>query len=165
MHSLLREIGYGALIGMGATAIMDVWLSILKRMNVPTLDFALIGRWFGHTLQGRWKHDAIARAAPVRGELALGWIAHYAIGIAFAWMLLGVTEATRTQAPRLLPALGVGIGTVFAPWFVMQPAMGAGIASSRTRTPVRNCLRSLLNHAVFGLGLYVAATLLAWITR
>jgi hypothetical protein len=69
MHSLLREIGYGALIGMGATAVMDVWLSILKRMNVPTLDFALIGRWFGHTLQGRWKHDAIARAAPVRETL------------------------------------------------------------------------------------------------
>ena len=30
-------------------------------------------------------------------------------------------------------------------------------AASKTPAPVRNCLRSLANHAVFGLGLYLAA--------
>jgi hypothetical protein len=43
------------------------------------------------------------------------------------------------------------------PLFVMQPAMGAGIASSRTKTPLLNGLRNLLNHTVFGAGLYVSA--------
>jgi hypothetical protein len=43
----------------------------------------------------------------------------------------------------------------------MQPAMGAGIASSRTPTPLKNSLRSLANHAVFGLGLYLSAATMA----
>ncbi|KCV60573.1 DUF2938 family protein, partial [Bordetella bronchiseptica] len=44
-------------------------------------------------------------------------------------------------------------------------ALGAGFASSRTPTPLRNCLRSVLAHAVFGLGLYLAGLALAWIGR
>jgi hypothetical protein len=39
--------------------------------------------------------------------------------------------------------------------------MGAGVASSRTPTPMKNILRSLLNHAVFGLGLYLSALAIA----
>ncbi len=69
------------------------------------------------------------------------------------------------RQPTLLPAMGVGIATVAAPWLVMQPAMGAGIASSRTPAPAKNRLRSLANHSVFGLGLYLAAVVLAWIPQ
>ena len=43
----------------------------------------------------------------------------------------------------------------------MQPAMGAGVAASRTAAPLRNVLRSLVNHTVFGAGLYLAARLVA----
>jgi len=53
-------------------------------------------------------------------------------------------------------ALIVGIGTVVAPWFIMQPAMGAGIAASRTPRPAEARLHSLLTHAVFGVALYLA---------
>ena len=38
-------------------------------------------------------------------------------------------------APTFLPALLVGIGTVAAPFFILQPGMGAGIAASRTPNP------------------------------
>ncbi|HEV8597416.1 MAG TPA: DUF2938 family protein [Candidatus Dormibacteraeota bacterium] len=31
----------------------------------------------------------------------------------------------------------VSWGTIVAPWFVMQPGMGAGIAAPRTLTPAR----------------------------
>lgn len=67
--------------------------------------------------------------------------------------------------PRLLPALAMGVATVAAPWLLMQPAMGAGIAAARTPAPARNRARSLVNHAVFGLGLYLTALLLAWLWR
>jgi hypothetical protein len=39
----------------------------------------------------------------------------------------------------------------------MQPAMGLGVAASRTPSPLKNCLRSVVNHAVFGLGLFLSA--------
>lgn len=158
-HDSLRV----ALIGIGATAVMDLWLLLLKRLKVPTLDLALLGRWAGHVLQGRWAHDAIACAAPIRGERALGWLAHYTVGIAFAALWAGLYGTAWIDGPTFLPALAFGIGTVAAPWFVVQPAMGAGIASSRTATPLRNCLRSLATHAVFGAGLYLAARAAAWI--
>ena len=55
--------------------------------------------------------------------------------------------------------------TVLAPWLVMQPAMGAGIASAKTKSPGQNRARSLVNHTIFGLGLYLAALLIVWIER
>lgn len=165
MYPPIDEITRVAGIGIGATAAMDLWLLLLKRLQVPTLDFALIGRWAGHWRRGRWRHDRIAAAAPVPGELALGWLVHYLAGIAFAGLLVGLRGLAWVRDPSLLPALAVGIGTVLVPWLVMQPAMGAGIAASRTPTPCRNRLRSLANHAVFGAGLYLAAACIAWISR
>lgn len=149
-----------ALVGAGAAALMDLGLWLQRR-----LDFGPIGRWVGHMAQGRFAHAAIAKATPVRGERALGWGVHYATGIAFAALLVALAGPGWLAAPSLGPALAVGIGTVVAPLFVMQPAMGAGFASSRTPTPWRNRLRSLLNHAVFGTGLYLAALALHWALR
>ncbi len=165
MTQLLQDMTRIVLIGVGATAAMDLWMLFLKRMNVQALNIAFVGRWIGHALRGKWAHDAIAGAAPVKGELALGWLVHYAIGIAFAGVLAGIYGTAWTRSPSLLPALSVGIGTVVAPLFVMQPAMGAGVASSRTPTPAKNCLRSLANHTVFGAGLYLSAVAIEWISR
>ncbi len=154
-----------ALIGIGATAVLDIWLLLLARLGVPTLDMAFIGRWAGHTLRGRLAHASIAKAAPIAGERALGWLTHYAVGIAFAGVLAVVYGMGWARAPSLLPALIVGMGSVAAPWFVMQPAMGAGIAASKTPAPAKNRVRSLANHTVFGAGMYLCALLLAWLWR
>lgn len=148
-------------IGAGATAVMDLWLLLLQRLHIPTLDFALLGRWVAHLPRGRWFHDGITRTPPVRGETAIGWITHYATGVAFAFLLVGLAGTQWLGAPAPAEALGVGIATVVAPWFVMQPAMGAGIAAAKTPAPGRNRLRSLANHTVFGFGLYLAASALA----
>jgi len=161
----LQDIPLAVLLGIGAAAVMDAWLLLLKRLGVPTLNFAFIGRWVGHLLRGQVAHAAIAKAAPVRGELAWGWLTHYAVGVAFAGVLLSLQGAAWVHSPTLLPALAVGIGTVAAPLLVMQPAMGSGFAASRTPTPLKNCLRSLANHTVFGLGLYLSALVIALISR
>jgi len=163
--TLLQDIDRIALIGIGATAVMDVWLVFLKRLGVPTLNFALVGRWVGHLLRGRFAHAAIGRAEPIAGELAWGWLAHYGIGIAFAALLVGVQGMAWTRQPTLAPAVAVGLATVLAPLCVMQPAMGAGFASSKTPTPVENCVRSLVNHTIFGLGLYLSAFVTALLLR
>ena len=154
-----------ALVGAGATAVLDLWLALLSRLGVPGLRMAMIGRWVGHWPRGVFVHAAIGRAAPVRGETALGWLTHYATGIAFAAALvaLGGTGWLRSPTPGL--ALGVGVATVAAPWLLMQPAMGSGVASSKTSTPALNRARSLANHAVFGLGLYLSALVVARIPR
>ncbi len=161
MTHIAQEMTRVFLIGLGATAVMDLWLLLLRRMNVPVLDFALLGRWSGHLARGTWRHKSIAKASPVRGELALGWLAHYAVGLVFAAVFIGIAGIGWARHPSLPAAVAFGIGTVIVPLFVMQPAMGAGIASSRTPTPARNCFRSLANHTVFGGGLYLTAAALA----
>lgn len=149
------------LVGVLATALMDAWLWLLQRLGVPTAGFAMVGRWVGHMARGRLMHAAIARAAPVRFELALGWLAHYLIGIAYAVLLVALCGADWLAQPSWPAALVFGLATVAAPWFVMQPAMGAGVLALKTPTPLKNALRSLANHAVFGTGLYFAATAIA----
>jgi Protein of unknown function (DUF2938) len=84
-----------ALIGIGATVVMDLWAAFLKRFfGMRGLNYGLVGRWIGHFPRGHFVHDNIAQAAPVRGELAIGWGAHYAIGIVFAAFLLAIWGST-----------------------------------------------------------------------
>jgi len=157
---LLHDLVTIALVGTGATVVLDAWLLLLQRLGIPTMNFALLGRWVGHGLRGRWCHAAMAQAAPVPGERGLGWLVHYLVGIAFAALLAGLLGSGWLQAPTLWPALAFGVGTVAVPLFVMQPAMGLGFAARKTPAPLKNCTRSVANHAVFGAGLYLAAAVL-----
>jgi hypothetical protein len=149
-------------IGIGATAVIDAWALLRRRLfGIPLPDYGLVGRWIAHLARGRLRHEAIARVPAVRGERLIGWTAHYATGVCFAAILLGVAGAAWLQHPTLLPALLVGIATVAVPFLVMQPAMGAGIAASRTPRPAAARLQSVLTHAVFGVGLFLSAQLVS----
>jgi hypothetical protein len=159
----LQETFRIMLIGCGATLVLDVWLILLKRLGVPIQSFAYIGRWVGHMFHGRFQHVSISKALPVSNELLLGCIVHYGIGMAFAGLLVALFGTSWTANPAWAPALLVGIGTVVAPFFVMQPAMGSGIAGSRTPAPWISRIRSVMNHAVFGLGLYLTARIITWV--
>lgn len=99
----LQDIPLAMLIGIGATAVMDAWLVLLKSLGVPTLNFAFIGRWVGHLFRGRFAHAAIAKSAPIRGELAWGWLTHYAVGMVFATLLVGIRGWTGCAAPPCCP--------------------------------------------------------------
>lgn len=145
------------LIGAGATAFLDVASAILFPLfRAPMSNYALVGRWLAHAAHGHVFHDAIAKSAPVKGEAAIGWSAHYLIGVGYAAVLLLVWP-NWAATPTLGPAMIVGIGSVLAPFFIMQPGMGAGVAASRTPNPNAARLRALAVHALFGVGLYVAA--------
>lgn len=148
------------LIGTGATLVMDLWSLVRGRwLGIPRPDYGLVGRWVGHMRHGRFRHPAIKAAPPVRGERWLGWGVHYLTGVAFAGLLLAGWGLDWVRAPTLLPALAVGLGTVAAPFLLMQPGMGAGLAARRAPDPAAARRQSLVTHAVFGLGLYVAGWL------
>lgn len=162
MPESLDFVFRGVAMGVAGSALMDAWSAVLRRrFGIPTLDYRLLGRWIGHFPKGRFFHDRIIASEQVPGEQALGWLAHYAIGVMFAFLLLAIWGSAWLAAPTIWPALAVGIGTVIAPWFVMQPAMGLGIAAAKSPRPSATRLRNLGTHAVYGVGLYVAATALA----
>ena len=112
-------------MGIGATLATDLWARARRRLlGVAAPDWGLVGRWFGHMVRVRFRHERIAAAEPVRGERAIGWAAHYLIGIAYAGVLLAICGLAWVRQPTLAPALAVGIATVAAPFLLMQPAMG-----------------------------------------
>ena len=157
--TVFNDLGRVALIGLGATALMDLWQLALARLGQPASNFGLVGRWVGHMRRGRFTHASIARAEPLRAEVALGWAIHYAVGLAFAGLLYLAAGPGWLDRPTPGPALLFGVLSVAAPFLLMQPAMGAGIAAARTPAPMKNRLRSLANHTVFGAGLYLGAVL------
>ena len=145
-------------IGIGATLGMDLWNLFLKKaFNVPSLNYCLLGRWLRHMHGGTVRHASITAAAQKPFECAVGWIAHYTIGVVFALVFIVLASGDWLARPTLLPALLYGIGTVVFPFFVMQPSLGLGIAASRTPKPNQARLKSLVTHTVFGVGLYVCA--------
>jgi hypothetical protein len=153
------------LIGIGATALTDGWALLLGSVfGIRSLGYAMVGRWLGHMRAGRFFHASIAAAPPIRGESALGWIAHYVIGISFAGLLLALCGDAWARHPSLGPALAFGLTTVAMPFFIMQPAMGLGLMASKTAKPNSARLRSVMTHGVFGVGLYGAARIQAWLT-
>ncbi|CDG22124.1 conserved membrane protein of unknown function [Xenorhabdus poinarii G6] len=148
-------------IGIGATLIMDIWAILQKQFfNIPSLDYRLVGRWLGHFPQGQFIHHTIIQAPKVKGEFLMGWLAHYAIGIIFAFLLVAVVGHQWVYEPTLIPAFIIGIISVIAPFCIMQPAFGFGIAASRTPQPNVARRRSLIAHASFGIGLYLSAQFL-----
>lgn len=146
------------IVGAGATLVMDLWGVFLKRtFSIPSLNYCLVGRWLRHMLEGTFKHVSIAAAPQKRFECTVGWIAHYVIGAVFALVLVALAPGGWLARPTLLPPLLFGIGTVLVPFFIMQPSLGLGIAASKTPSPTRARLKSLMTHTVFGAGLYVCA--------
>ncbi|WP_028456474.1 DUF2938 family protein [Chitinilyticum litopenaei] len=146
-------------VGVSATLLMDGWALLLRRFGIASLSYCLIGRWLAHMPTGTFTHAHIGKAAPRRHECALGWLAHYATGMAFAALLLAVDDWFARPQPG--PALLVGIATVLIPYLLMQPALGLGIAASRAPAPWAARLKSLATHTVFGTGLYLGGLLVA----
>jgi hypothetical protein len=146
------------LIGLGASLMMDLWNVFLKRaFGIPSLNYCMLGRWISHMPTGTFRHSNISAAQPKPFECALGWISHYTIGVVFAFVLVLIASTEWLAQPTLLPALFVGIVTVVFPFFVLQPAIGLGVAASKTNSPMKARLKSLATHTVFGLGLYLCA--------
>lgn len=145
-------------LGLGATLAMDLWNQLLKRaFGIPSLDLRLLGRWLLHMPSGTFSHARIGAAAPQRFERAVGWLAHYSIGVALAVGFVLIAPGGWSARPTLLPAFAWGLVTVVFPFFLMQPALGLGVASARAPKPWAARAKSLASHAAFGLGLYLAA--------
>lgn len=146
------------LVGIGGTVLLDLWAVFMQRVcNMPASNWAMVGRWVGHMSRGRFAHEDIGRAAPVSGERAIGWIVHYVIGIGYGLLLVGLWGAEWLRQPTLLPPMILALGLLVAPYFIMMPGMGSGIAGAKTPKPNATRLRSIVGHSVFGLGMYVTA--------
>lgn len=126
-------------VGIGATAIMDVWAIIRHRwLGIPPTNWGMVGRWIAYIPRGKFYHESIAKSAAIEKEHFIGWTVHYLTGIAYCALLFCIWGESWRYNPSLLPALIIGVSTVSIPLFIMQPGMGAGIGASRTPAITKN---------------------------
>lgn len=147
----------GTLLGMIATIGTDVWAAIVKHiLRLPTANWTLVGRWFGYMPRGVFVHRPVSNSAGIPGELVIGWAAHYIVGIVYGIAYLSLVSVLFSSSPTFTSALAFGLSTLVAPWFIMQPWMGAGVLASKTPRPGLIRLINVSMHTVFGVSLYVA---------
>ena len=77
--------------------------------------------------------------------------------------MAGKSGAAWFASPTFLPAWILGMVTVGAGWFLLQPGLGLGIAASKLPNANKVRLFNLVSHTVFALGLYGTALLIACI--
>lgn len=151
----------GAFLGLGATALMDIWALVLARFpGQGPANWAPVGRWFWHLREGTLFHADIGAAEPYAHEVALGWAGHYAVGILYGIVFALIVGPGWIAAPTFVAAWIFGIVTIAAGWFLLLPGMGRGWAGSKTADPAKTRLLGLLAHTVFALGLYGTAFLI-----
>jgi hypothetical protein len=150
---LARCVAAGTL----ATMTMDAGSTLLARTGLTAgLPPRVIGRWFATLLRGEPACRSILHVASQPGEMALAVAGHYAIGIS---LTLGFCALVAGAAVRPGPAaafalaLGFGLFTNLLPWLWMFPSMGFGAFGAAAPPELLLLRTSLVNHAVFGLGL------------
>lgn len=162
MDNLTRLFISTFCIGVGATLTFDLWAQFLRfAFKITPSNICLIGRWIRYMPEGTFFHSNLAAAPKKSAECSVGWISHYLIGIFFASTFIALAGSQWLESPTLIPALIYGVITVFAPFFIMQPAFGLGVAASKIANPTQARLRSLMNHAAFGAGLFLTAWLVS----
>lgn len=149
-------------VGVFATGFMDLIAFAQRRfLGIPFLNYAMVGRWIGYIPKGRIIHRPIGQSPFIAYEATLGWTAHYLVGVVFAAILLHLAGPEWTQAPGPVWPVLFGAATVAAPFLLLQPGMGAGLAARKTPRPWTARLRSLSAHVAFGFGLWLGAWLWA----
>ncbi|HEY0518679.1 MAG TPA: DUF2938 domain-containing protein [Ilumatobacteraceae bacterium] len=150
------------LIGLGATLLIDIWAVFLKRVfSIRSLDYCLLGRWVLYIPHGTIVHRNITATPAKPHECKVGWTTHYLIGTVLALIFALLASDGWLVHPTILPAVAFGIATVVMPFFTLQPSFGLGVAASKTPSPTKARLKSLMTHTVFGVGMYAWAFLLS----
>ena len=152
-----RAFIVGAIVGILATVTMDVVAVIALRLGIASRGPRrtgpdLIGRWIGYLLRAKFTHTDILQTPPLRGELLLGLVAHYSIGIVLTLVYLGLLVVAHAP-PSALSAVLYGTATTVLPWFLMFPSQGLGWFGRDAPGNAHLAPISLFNHIIFGLGL------------
>lgn len=153
----MKAIYKTALVGVGATATVDLFTSVLSLFTHKGHGILYVGRWVSYVFKGTILHDNIIKTPSVNNEMLVGWLTHYGIGILFAFGLLALFGKKWLAKPNFLAAMIIGNVTLFFPICMLQPAMGFGVAFSKLPHTGFLLTKIILIHVVYGVGLYLSA--------
>jgi hypothetical protein len=80
--------------------------------------------------------------------------------VTLALIYLSVTASLGIASGRFGPALAFGLSTNVLPWLLMFPAMGYGFFGVHGPEGTRLFVSSLINHACYGIGLWLGVRMM-----
>ena len=140
-----------SIAGILACAVLDLWQKFLfLLLKIPPSNWSMVGRWLFLFLKSmQWVQRDLSTQPPVRNELYIGWVFHYAVAILYA-LLFFFLFREGILSLSLRDGVVFGIISVIVPWFFFMPAMGAGILANKTPNPPLACILALIAHTLFG---------------
>jgi hypothetical protein len=145
------------LMGVFATLFMDLLAGFLSKRKLifSFIEPEAIGRWFLYMFKGKFRHQNIHKTPSLKNEKLWCFISHYLIGIFLAGLYLFVELIVPSIRDQVWIVLVFGIATVFFPWFWLLPGIGIGFMASKSQKRSLILRSNLVNHTMFGLGLFL----------
>jgi hypothetical protein len=140
------------LSGIIGTLMMDAVSVVASHVGIISgpVKPSLIGRWGLHLLHGRLLHKNITKSPAFSIETVFGVMLHYSIGIAIAFMYVGVASKMGFEVNSFRHAIIFGLLTNYFPWFILFPSYGFGFFGLLGKGLLAS---SFFNHLVYGIGL------------
>lgn len=111
---------------------------------IGTVIMTVVGLWVGPLVGIPKMNPAQMLAGAMGGQIALGWMAHFMIGVALAVIYARVADRL-PGAPALRGAL-FGVAPFFVAQILVMPLMGMPLFSGS----VQMAIGSLIGHVVYG---------------
>lgn len=163
MAHLRSQLLAGIPAGVVATVAMDAAMTAASWLggdafSSERLEPAVIGRWGGGLLRGRWRHADASREQPGALDVPLGIVTHYMTGIFLTEAFVLVDSRRRRSS--FTAAVGFGIATAVFPLLVLFPSLGYGPLGLRSGEPAKLARIMFVGHTAFGAGIGMGTALL-----
>ena len=156
----MNSIITGVIAGVLGTIAMDSLNYLFAQKGfLVKIDVKMIGRMSAGWINGRFCYRDPSQMKPEAKEGPLGYVIHYAIGIALAIPFVLGWELLVGGPVSPIWVLVYGVATTAASVFVVYPSMGLGVFGMRSPEGIRAPLSSLANHFFFGIGMAVGVVL------
>lgn len=162
-HSLIQRYSVIILkclvLGIIPTLAMDLGNVIFSNLGiVDKINYQFIGALAHGWLKGVFFYNAASEVATSSTSLWFGVLAHYSIGIIFAFPILFLIVARNLKIKFSLLVI-YGILTSAASVLFLFPSIGLGFFAVKAASPFYKVFGSLLHHCCYGFGLGAANNL------
>lgn len=153
MHDLLI---FTLVVGIGSTFALDIWVTLLERLTgLPATNWGMVGRWLDGLSRGQFVLDGTNSTTASGREKAIGWLFHYAVGLAYAFLIPLLWGADVMTTLPVLPFVVIGlVASTAAGLVILYPGMGGGLFASRLPNQAATIVYLIVAHAVFAASQY-----------
>ena len=152
----------GLLTGIIATIIFDIFqFSLSYAYNIDKSKWHLIGRYFIGLKDKKYFREDIINDNVIKNEIYYGYLVHYVIGSIFGIIYVTLNILIFNEASLFL-ALIIGFITVLGAWCILMPfAFNIGFFASKKIEQKQVLTQSIINHFIFGIGLYIGYVIIS----